>query len=155
MNLKFAIVAAEFNEVIVQRLLTGATDALKANGFTADAIETYRVPGAFELALTAQELARTGRFTAIICLGAVIRGDTDHYDFVCQAATQGILQAGLSTGVPVLFGVLTCDDEDQALQRAGGVHGNKGTDCALAALDMAKLLRQLRNTGISNNSGHM
>lgn len=155
MNLKFAIVAAEFNEVIVQRLLTGATDALKANGVTADAIETYRVPGAFELALTAQELARTGRFAAIICLGAVIRGDTDHYDFVCQAATQGILQAGLGTGVPVLFGVLTCDDEDQALQRAGGVHGNKGTDCALAALDMAKLLRQVRNTGISNNSGHM
>jgi 6,7-dimethyl-8-ribityllumazine synthase len=100
------------------------------------------VPGAFELPLVAQRLAGSKKYAAVICLGAVIRGDTDHYDYVCRAATDGILQAGLTTGVPVLFGVLTCDTDEQALDRAGGKAGNKGFDVAVAAIEMVSLLKQ-------------
>jgi 6,7-dimethyl-8-ribityllumazine synthase len=140
---RFAIVASKFNHEIVERLLVGASDALRKHGVADNAVDLAWVPGAFELPLIAQRLAGSKRYAAVICLGAVIRGDTDHYDYVCNAATDGILQAGLATGVPVLFGVLTCDTDEQALDRAGGKAGNKGFDVALAAIEMANLLRQL------------
>lgn len=137
-----AIIAAKFNAEIVDRLLEGAKTAFKKSGVPDSAVDIVRVPGAFELPLMAKTLASTGRYAAVICLGAVIRGDTDHYDYVCQAATHGILQAGLETGVPVIFGVLTCETEEQAMERAGGAHGNKGADAALAALEMAVLTQR-------------
>lgn len=141
---RLAIVASRFNHEVVDRLLTGAKEALAGRGVDSSAIDVAWVPGAFELPLIAQYLAKTGKYVAVVCLGAVIRGDTDHYDYVCDAATTGILQAGLSTGIPVLFGVLTCDTDEQAWDRAGGKAGNKGADVALAALEMADLLRRLR-----------
>jgi 6,7-dimethyl-8-ribityllumazine synthase len=140
---RFAVVASKFNQDVVERLVAGAMDALVRNGIEEDAIDLAFVPGAFELPLAAQKLASSKKYAAVICLGAVIRGDTDHYDYVCKAATDGILQAGLATGVPVLFGVLTCDTEEQALDRAGGKAGNKGADVALAAIEMVNLLKQL------------
>jgi 6,7-dimethyl-8-ribityllumazine synthase len=140
---RFAVVASKFNQDVVERLVAGAMDALVRNGIAADAIDLAFVPGAFELPLVAQRLAGSKKYAAVICLGAVIRGDTDHYDYVCKAATDGILQAGLTTGVPVLFGILTCDTDEQALDRAGGKAGNKGADVALAALEMANLFTQL------------
>jgi 6,7-dimethyl-8-ribityllumazine synthase len=140
---RFAIVASKFNHEIVERLVTGAQEALRKHGVAEDAVDLVWVPGAFELPLIAQKLAGSNKFAAVICLGAVIRGDTDHYDYVCRAATDGILQAGLTTGVPVLFGVLTCDTDEQALDRAGGKAGNKGFDVAVAALEMVSLLEQL------------
>lgn len=140
---RFAIVASKFNHEIVERLATGAKDGLHRHGIAEDAVDLAWVPGAFELPLIAQRLAASKKYAAIICLGAVIRGDTDHYDYVCRAATDGVLQAGLSTGVPVLFGVLTCDTDEQALDRAGGKAGNKGFDVAVAAIEMVNLLKQL------------
>ena len=140
---RFAVVASKFNREIVDRLVAGATDALRGHGVTEDAIDVAWVPGAFELPLIAQKLAASKKYLAVICLGAVIRGDTDHYDFVCIAAADGILQAGLTTGVPVLFGVLTCDTDEQAFDRAGGKAGNKGGDVALAAIEMVNLLKQM------------
>lgn len=140
---RFAIVASKFNREIVEKLVGGALDALRQNGVVKDAVDLTWIPGAFELPLVAQKLASSNKYAAIICLGAVIRGDTDHYDYVCLAAADGILQAGLATGVPILFGVLTCDTDEQALERAGGEHGNKGADVALAAIEMANLLKQL------------
>lgn len=140
---RFAIVASRFNREIVDRLVAGAIDALTKQGVAADAIDLAWVPGAFEIPLVAQRLAASKNYLAVIGLGAVIRGDTDHYDYVCKAATDGVLQAGLATGIPVLFGVLTCDTEEQALARAGGKEGNKGADVALAALEMVNLLQQL------------
>jgi 6,7-dimethyl-8-ribityllumazine synthase len=140
---RFAVVAARFNKSIVDRLVTGALSALKERGVADEAVDLIWVPGSFELPLVAQRLAASKRHVAVICLGAVIQGDTDHYEHVCRAATDGILQAGLSTGVPVLFGVLTCQTEEQALDRAGGKEGNKGADVARAAIEMVNLLRQL------------
>jgi 6,7-dimethyl-8-ribityllumazine synthase len=140
---RFALVASKFNHEIVERLVAGARDALLKQGVANDAIDLVWVPGAFELPLIGQRLAASKKYVAVICLGAVIRGDTDHYDYVCKAATDGILQANLTTGVPVLFGVLTCDTDEQAQERIGGKHGNKGADVALAAIEMANLLRQL------------
>ncbi len=143
---RFAIVASKFNREVVDKLVAGAFDALQRHGITKDAIDLVWVPGAFELPLAAQTVAghlARERYLAVICLGAVIRGDTDHYDYVCQAAADGILQAGLATGVPVLFGVLTCDTDEQALDRAGGKAGNKGFDVAIAAIEMVNLLKQL------------
>lgn len=141
---RIAIVAARFNQDVVDRLITGAVEGLTKHGVPESAIDVLRVPGSFELPLTCQWLAATGRYAAIIALGAVIRGDTDHYDYVCQAATQGILQANLQTGVPVIFGVLTCDTEEQAMARAGGADGNKGYDAALSALEMASLFTRIQ-----------
>lgn len=140
---RFAIVASKFNHEIVEKLVAGAKDALTKNTIAEDAIDVAWVPGAFELPLIAHRMAATRKYAAVICLGAVIRGDTDHYDYVCTAATHGILQAGLNTGVPVLFGVLTCETEEQALDRAGGTAGNKGYDVALAAIEMVNLLKSL------------
>ena len=140
---RFAIVASKFNQEIVVKLVIGAKDALRKYRIAEDASDLFMVPGAFELPLVAQRLAASKKYVAVVCLGAVIRGDTDHYHFVADAATTGILQASLSTGVPVIFGVLTCDTEEQALARAGGSEGNKGHDAALAAIEMVNLLKQL------------
>jgi 6,7-dimethyl-8-ribityllumazine synthase len=140
---RFALVASKFNHEIVKRLVAGAREALFKQGVADDAIDLAWVPGAFELPLIGQRLAASKKYVAVICLGAVIRGDTNHYDYVCKAATDGILQANLTTGVPVLFGVLTCDTDEQAQERIGGKHGNKGADVALAAIEMANLLMLL------------
>lgn len=140
---RFALVAARFNQMVVDGLVRGALDGLKRHGIADDAIDLVWVPGAFEIPLVAQKLAASKKFASIICLGAVIRGDTDHYDHVCSAAVSGIAQAGLSTGVPVIFGILTCDIMDQAIDRAGGKGGNKGFDAALAAIEMVNLMRQI------------
>jgi 6,7-dimethyl-8-ribityllumazine synthase len=139
----FAIVAAKFNAFVVDALVSGSLEGLKACGVAGDRVDVVRVPGAFEIPLVAKTLAAGGKYAAVICLGAVIRGDTDHYDYVASAATDGVLRAGLDTGVPVIFGVLTCDDEAQALDRAGGPAGNKGFDCAQAAVEMVNLLEKL------------
>jgi 6,7-dimethyl-8-ribityllumazine synthase len=140
---RFAVVAARFNSLVVEPLVAGALDALTRHGVADDAVDLVRVPGSFEIPLVAQRLAASKRYAAVICLGAVIKGDTDHYDFVAGEATGGVGRAALSTGVPVIFGVLTCDTLEQALNRAGAKAGNKGSDAALAAIEMVNLLRQL------------
>ena len=140
---RFAVVAARFNSAIVDALLAGALDALKRHGVADDAIEVARVPGSFEIPLVAQRMAATKRYAAVICLGAVIKGDTDHYDHVAGAATSGVAQAALATGVPVVFGILTCDTLEQAINRAGGKAGNKGFEAAATAVEMVNLLNRL------------
>jgi 6,7-dimethyl-8-ribityllumazine synthase len=140
---RFAVVASRFNVEVVQLLVDGAIDGFKSHGVADNSIDLVWVPGAFEIPLTALRLAETERYIAIVCLGAVIRGETDHYDFVARAATDGILQAGMRSGLPVIFGVLTCDNETQALDRAGGKEGNKGFDAATTAMVMANLLRRI------------
>jgi 6,7-dimethyl-8-ribityllumazine synthase len=138
-GLAIAIVVARFNDLVTDRLLSGATDLLERSGVRSDAITVVRVPGAFELPLACRWLAQSGRFDAVLALGAVIRGSTDHYDHVCNQASRGILDAGIATSVPVAFGLLTCDTLEQALERAGSKAGNKGADAAAAALEMAAL----------------
>jgi 6,7-dimethyl-8-ribityllumazine synthase len=140
---RFALVAARFNQVVVEPLVHGALDGLKRHGVTDDAIDVVWVPGSFEIPLVAQRLAGSRKYTAVICLGAVIRGDTAHYDHVASGATHGVAQAALSTGVPVIFGILTCDTLEQALNRAGAKSGNKGFEAAVTAIEMVNLLRQL------------
>ena len=140
---RVAIVAARFNDAVVSRLLEGALDTLSRYGLSADDTHLVRVPGAFELPLAARWLARSGEAEAVIALGAVIRGDTPHFDHVCVEAARGIQAASVETGVPVIFGVLTCDDRAQADARAGGEQGNKGGEAALAALEMVSLRRRL------------
>ncbi len=140
---RFAIVAGRFNHFVVESLVSGANDGLTRHGVAADAIDVVWVPGSFEIPLVAQRLAASKKYAAVLCLGAVIRGDTTHYDHVCAAATSGIAQAGMSTGVPVIFGILTCDTVEQALNRSGIKGGNKGFDAALAAIEMVNLLRLL------------
>lgn len=136
---RIAIAVARFNEEITRPLLDGALDTLRKAGVADQDIAVAWVPGAFELPLCCRWFASTGRFDAVVALGAVVRGDTDHYDYVCQAATDGTLQATLATDVPIAFGVLTCAEWDQAVARAGGHAGNKGADAAMAALAMANL----------------
>jgi 6,7-dimethyl-8-ribityllumazine synthase len=140
---RFALVAARFNSAIVEQLVAGALDGLKRHGVADEAIDLVRVPGSFEIPPVAKRLAGSGKYAAVICLGAVIRGDTDHYDHVAGAAASGVAQAALATGVPVIFGVLTCDTLEQALNRAGAKAGNKGFDAAVAAIEMVNLLRNL------------
>ena len=140
---RFALVAARFNSAIVDPLVAGALDALKRHGVDDAAVDLVRVPGSFEIPLVAQRLASSGQYAAVICLGAVIRGDTDHYDHVAGQAAAGVARASLDTGVPVVFGVLTCDTLEQAVNRAGGKAGNKGFEAALTAIEMVNLLRQL------------
>jgi 6,7-dimethyl-8-ribityllumazine synthase len=140
---RFAIVAARFNQDIVQRLVDGAKEGFKSHGVAEDSLDWIWVPGSFEIPLIAQRLAASGNYAAVVCLGAVIRGDTDHYEYVASEAARGVAQASLATGVPVMFGILTCATEEQALDRAGGKEGNKGYDAALAAIEMADLLRKL------------
>lgn len=140
---KYAIVAARFNEFIVSKLIAGAQDALTRHGVDGDDITLVWVPGAFEIPLIAQKLAASGKYDAVICLGAVIRGSTSHYDYVCAEVSKGVAQAGLTTGVPVLFGVLTTDTIEQAIERAGTKAGNKGADTAVSAIEMVNLSRAI------------
>ena len=140
---RFAIVAARFNVEVVAKLVAGAKEGLTKHGVAEDHTDLVWVPGSFEIPLVAQRLAASKKYAAVICLGAVIRGDTDHYDYVCQAAATGIAQVSLDTGVPVIFGVLTCASEQQALDRAGGNEGNKGYAAAVTGITMANLLKQL------------
>jgi 6,7-dimethyl-8-ribityllumazine synthase len=140
---KFAIVVARFNSFITDRLLSGALDALKRSGMPADAIEIVKVPGSWELPLTAKTLATTNRYAAIIALGAVIRGETPHFDHVANQASSGLAAVALESRIPVAFGVLTTNTVEQAIDRAGGKSGNKGYDAAITAIEMADLLRRL------------
>ncbi len=140
---RFAVVASKFNREVTDRLVDGALSALREAGVADSDVDLVWVPGAFEIPLTAQRMANSGEYVAVICVGAVIRGETDHYAYICESATLGILDAGMSTGVPVLYGVLTCQTEELALARAGGKEGNKGRDAALAALEMVNLFRKL------------
>ena len=142
-DLRVAIVVSRFNESIGRRLLDGARDCLRRHGVDDDELSIAWVPGAFELPLAAKRLAQSGRVDAVVCLGTVIRGETPHFDYVAGGAAYGILQAGLETGVPISFGVLTADTSEQAAARAGGKMGNKGFEAALAALEMANLLGTL------------
>lgn len=140
---RFALVAARFNREVVQKLVDGALAGLGQHGVDEAAIDLFWAPGSFEIPLAAKRLAGSGRYLAVIALGAVIRGDTAHYEHVCNQAAAGIARAALDTGVPVIFGVLTCETEEQALDRAGGKEGNKGFDAARAAIEMANLMMQL------------
>lgn len=142
-GLKIGIVAARFNEFIVSKLLDGALDALRRHNVEEGNIEVAWVPGAFEIPLAARKLAESGKYDAVICLGAVIRGSTSHYDYVCSEVSKGIANVGLQSGVPVMFGVLTTENIEQAVERAGTKAGNKGFDSALGAIEMANLLAQL------------
>jgi 6,7-dimethyl-8-ribityllumazine synthase len=140
---RFVLVAARFNQVVVERLVAGARDGLMRHGVSEERIDLVWVPGSFEIPLVAQRLAQSGQYAAILCLGAVIRGDTDHYDQVAGSATSGIARVGLDAGIPVVFGLLTCENLEQAMNRAGGKSGNKGFDAALTAIEMVNLLQQL------------
>ena len=142
-GLRVAVVLSRYNEFIGERLLEGALSTLANHGVHASDVRVVRVPGAFELPLVAKRLAASRRYAAVICLGAVLRGETPHFDFVAGEAARGIARASFETGVPVLFGVLTTDTLDQALDRAGGKHGNKGAEAATSAVEMATLLRSL------------
>jgi 6,7-dimethyl-8-ribityllumazine synthase len=141
---KFAIVISRFNDFIVKNLQDGAVDVLVRHGVAEENITVVKVPGAFEIPLAAQELAKLGRYSAVICLGAIIRGATSHYDFVAGQTASGIANASLSTSVPIIFGVLTTDNIEQAVERAGTKSGNKGADAAVAALEMSDLLSKLK-----------
>lgn len=140
---RFAVVAARFNQFIVEHLVGGARDAFRRHGVPEEALDLVWVPGSFEIPLLARRLAASGRYAAVVCLGCVIRGDTDHYEYVASEAAKGVAQAALATGVPVIFGVLTCDTLEQAINRAGAKAGNKGAEAALTAIEMVNLLRQL------------
>lgn len=140
---RVGIVVSRFNEKVTKALLDGAMDALERAGVPAAFVTVVSVPGAFEIPGAAKRLAKTGKVDAVVCLGAVVRGETPHFEYVCAAAQQGVLQAGLDTGIPMTFGVLTADDMDQALARAGGAWGNKGYEAATDALEMADLYRKL------------
>ena len=144
---RFAIVVARFNELVTGKLLEGAIDCLRAHGAAEDDLDVAWVPGAFELPLVARRMAGSGSYDAIVCLGAVIRGETAHFDHVATQAATGIRTASEDTGVPVIFGVLTTDTFEQAMDRAGGKHGNKGWDAAAAAMEMASLLEHLSKEG--------
>ena len=133
-GMKIGIVAARFNEFIVSKLLSGAVDGLVRHGVEEDNITAAWVPGAFEIPLMAEKMAQSGKYDAIICVGAVIRGSTSHYDYVCNEVSKGIAQVGLKSGIPVLFGVVTTENIEQAIERAGTKAGNKGYDCALSAM---------------------
>lgn len=140
---KVAIVAARFNEFIVSKLIGGAVDGLTRHDISEDNITLAWVPGAFEIPIAAKKLAKSGQYDAVICLGAVIRGATSHYDYVCAEVSKGIASVSLETEVPVMFGVVTTDTIEQAIERAGTKAGNKGYDCALGAIEMMNLMEQL------------
>ena len=142
-GLRFAIAASRFNEFITSKLLEGALDMLRRHGAAEDSVDVVWVPGAFEIPLAAKKLAASGKYDAVICVGAVIRGATSHYDYVCNEVSKGVAQAGFSTGVPVIFGVVTTENIEQAVERAGTKAGNKGADGAMAAMEMANLLKKI------------
>ena len=143
-GMRAAIVVARFNDFVAQRLLEGAIDALVRHGASADDITVHWVPGSFEIPFAAQEVATAGGVDMIICLGVVIRGETPHFDFVAGEASKGVFEVGMTSRIPTTFGVVTTDSLEQAIDRAGGKHGNKGADCALAAVEMVSLTRAIR-----------
>ena len=140
---RFALVVSRYNEIIASRLIQGAQDCLLRHGAAEEHVEMFRVPGSFEIPLLARKLASTDKFHAIICLGAIIRGQTPHFDFVASEAARGVGRASFETGVPVVFGIVTTDTVEQAVDRAGGRTGNRGAEAALAAIEMANLLESL------------
>ncbi|EOB0812116.1 6,7-dimethyl-8-ribityllumazine synthase [Staphylococcus pseudintermedius] len=142
-GLKIGVVVSRFNDLITGRLLDGAQDALRRHQVAEDSIDVAYVPGAFELPIVAKKMAQTGKYDAVVTLGCVIRGATSHYDYVCNEAAKGIAKASDDTGVPVIFGVLTTENIEQAIERAGTKAGNKGAESAVAAIEMANLLRQM------------
>ena len=142
-GLKFGIVAARFNEFIVSKLVGGALDTLHRHETADSDIDVAWVPGAFEIPIVAKKMAESGKYDAVLCLGAVIRGSTTHYDYVCSEVSKGVAQVGLQTGVPTIFGVVTTENIEQAIERAGTKAGNKGSDAAMAAMEMASLLGKL------------
>ncbi len=142
---RIAIAVARWNSMVTERLLSGALTALHQHGVAEEDISVAWCPGSFELPLLVQELARSGRYDAVIALGAIVRGETPHYEYIAAQAASGIAQVALQTGVPCIFGVLTAEDLSQALERAGGKHGNKGEEAARSALEMADVLAQLRH----------
>lgn len=142
-NVKIGIVAARFNDFIVSRLVEGARDGLLRHGVADENITLVKVPGAFEIPMMANKLAQSGKYDAVIALGAVIRGSTTHYDYVCNEVSKGVAQASVKNGVPVMFGVLTTENIEQAIERAGTKAGNKGYDCALGALEMINVSGQV------------
>jgi 6,7-dimethyl-8-ribityllumazine synthase len=142
---RFAVVAARFNGFVVDRLVAGALDALNRHGVGEDRVDLVRVPGSCEIPFVAERLGKSGRYVAVICLGCVVRGETGHYDHVAAAAANGIAQAALSSGVPAIFGVLTCETLEQAIDRAGGKAGNKGFEAGVAAVEMANLTARLKH----------
>ena len=142
-GLRFTIVASRFNEFITSKLLEGALDMLRRHGAAENAVDVVWVPGAFEIPLAAKKLASCGKYDAVICVGAVIRGATSHYDYVCNEVSKGVAQTALATGVPVIFSVVTTENIEQAVERAGTKAGNKGADGAMAAMEMANLLKKI------------
>lgn len=142
-DIRVGIVAARFNEFIVSRLVSGALDGLKRHDVKEEDIDLAWVPGAFEIPLIASRMAKSGKYDAVICLGAVIRGATSHYDYVCNEVSKGIASVSLASGIPVMFGVVTTENIEQAIERAGTKAGNKGYDCALGAIEMVNLIRRM------------
>ena len=142
-GMKVGIVASRFNEIIVNKLVGGAVDGLRRHGVEEENIIAAWVPGAFEIPLIAQKMAASGKYDAVIAVGAVIRGSTSHYDYVCSEVSKGIAQVGIQTGKPVMFGVITTENIEQAIERAGSKAGNKGYDCALSAIEMINALEQI------------
>ena len=142
-GMKVGIVASRFNEFITSKLLGGAIDGLVRHGVEEKNITTAWIPGAFEIPVIAKRMAQTGKYDAVICVGAVIRGSTTHYDYVCNEVSKGIAHVSLETGIPVLFGILTTENIEQAIERAGTKSGNKGYDCALSAIEMVNVIEQL------------
>ena len=140
---RFAIIISRFNEFVTSKLLGGAVDCLQRHGVTDGNIDVFWTPGSFEIPVLAQRIAAGGRYAAVLCLGAVIRGGTDHYQYVAAEVSKGVAAAAMKTGVPCIFGVLTCDTIEQAIERSGAKAGNKGADAASAAIEMANLIGQL------------
>lgn len=144
-SVRIGIVAARFNEFITSKLLGGAIDGLKRHDVNEESIDVAWVPGAFEIPLIASKMAKSGKYDAVICLGAIIRGSTSHYDLVCNEAAKGIAQVSLSSDIPVMFGVITTENIEQAIERAGSKAGNKGYECALGAIEMINLIREIES----------
>jgi 6,7-dimethyl-8-ribityllumazine synthase len=143
-----AIVVSRFNDLVTDRLLSGAIDTFRRHGLSDDGITVVRVPGSFEIPLPAKRLAESGQFAAVVCLGAVIQGETSHHEYINHPMASAIMQSSLSSGVPITFGVLTCQSMDQALDRAGGKAGNKGVEASVAAIEMINLLATMKSQGL-------
>lgn len=144
-HMRIGIVVARFNEFITSKLLSGALDGLKRHDVSDESVDVAWVPGAFEIPLIASKMAKSGKYDAIICLGAVIRGSTSHYDYVCSEVSKGIANVSLNSDIPVMFGVVTTENIEQAIERAGTKAGNKGYDCALGAIEMINLIREIES----------
>jgi 6,7-dimethyl-8-ribityllumazine synthase len=147
-NFRVAIIVSRFNELVTERLLAGAVDTFRRHGLADSQITIIRVPGSFEIPLPAKRIAESGQYDAVVCLGAVIQGETSHHEYINHPMASAIMQASISSGIPVTFGVLTCSSMEQALDRAGGKAGNKGIEASLAAIEMMNLLSQMKAQGL-------